>query len=228
MNAALSRLFHDEWFRSIVTILIGFLISQLTGYRAERKERKKAVSCALSDLLMVKHQLFGLEDIIEKLGSTLGNIPEHEKSHLRVVFNSLLPKWEDLHARYDQSITTLAGLHPLLAFELRSKDYILPSLNWMHSAMANDPQAAALIGPLFKTMLLGKIEPVLNKSLVGLARRKSLICWYETRRLVKRKSKLSDEFAELLEPVKTVIEAQRKAAVSAQTPAGNNQGSVKV
>ncbi len=179
--------------------------------------------CALSDLLLVKHQLFGLEEIVERIGNIIGNIPEHEKSQLRVVFNSLLPKWEDLHVRYDQSVTTLAGLDPLLAFELRSKDFILPTLNWMHSLMAKEPQTAALIGPIFKTKFLSKIEPVLDKSLVSLAKKKSPLCWYQTRRFVKKGSKLSDEFAEFLEPIKTIIEAQKKAAAAAAQVGGANK-----
>jgi hypothetical protein len=215
----LTALIHDEWFRSVVNVLIGFLMAQLTGHFGERRERKKAVSRALSDLLIIKHQLFGLEEVVEQIGNMVGNIPEHEKSQIRVVFNSLLPKWDDLHSRYDQSVTTLAGLDPLLAFELRSKDFILPVLNWMHSLMAKDPQAAALIGPIFKTKLLSTIEPVLNKSLVTLARKKGLLCWYETRRLVKKRSKISAELAEFLEPVKIIVEAQKKAAAAAQVNA---------
>lgn len=206
----LTALIHDEWFRSAVNILIGFLIGQLTGFVAERRERKKAIAHALSDLLIVKYQLFALEEVVEEIGEIIGDIPEHEKSQLRVVFNSLLPNWNELHSRYDQSVTTLAGLDPLMAFDLRSKDFILPLLNWVHSVMAQDPQAAAMMGPVFKTKLMSKVEPLLDKSLLRLAREKNLLCWYETHRLLKKGVKLPDELQDFLEPVKKIVEAQLK------------------
>jgi hypothetical protein len=220
MRAFAALIFHDEWFRSIANILIGFLIAQLTGYSAERRERRKAASCALSDLLMVRHQLFGLEEIVENLGNIVGNVPEHEKSQLRVAFNSLLPKWEELHSRYDHSVTTLAGLDPLLAFELRSKDFILPTLNCMHSLMAQDPQAAALIGPIFKANVLDKIKPVLDKSLVSLAKKKNLLCWYQIWRFVKKGGRISDELAEFLKSIQAIVEKQ-KAATATHTGEAN-------
>src|SRR5258708_30909921 len=140
----ISALIHDEAFRAVFLIVIGFLLAQLNSYFLQRGERKKAVSLALSELLEVRNQFVGLELTMEQVVNLAGSIPEHVKAQFRVTLDSFFPKWEEQHSRYDQSVTTLAALDPLLAYELRSKDFIRPILMTLHSIMSQDPQAAAL------------------------------------------------------------------------------------
>src|SRR4051812_20334953 len=84
---------------SLVTAFLGFLLGQVSGYFTARKERKKAISIALAELLEVRHQLFAVEEMTEKMTGLLGNVSEQQKSQARVVVTSLLPKWEETHAR---------------------------------------------------------------------------------------------------------------------------------
>ncbi len=92
---------------------------------------------------------------------------------MRVAFDSILPKWDELHLRYDQNVTTLAGLDPLLAYRLRSKDLIRSLLTLLHSLMGKDAQAAAVMGPIMRTRLLSQVEPILDKSILALSRKRS-------------------------------------------------------
>jgi hypothetical protein len=212
----ISGLLHDESFRSVFLIVVGFLLAQLNSYFAGRRERIKAISCALSDLLEIRYQFVGLQVLVDEIGDLAGNTLEHEKSKMTVAFDSMFPKWEELHARFDQSVTTLAALNPLLAFQLRSKDFIRPHLRYLHSLMGQDPQAAALFGPILKTNLLSKVEPVLNESIYALAIRKGLICWYKTRRFLKRNEPMRHEFREMLNSLKTAVERQKNAKAAAK------------
>src|SRR5208282_2960836 len=120
---SISNLLNNEAWRSVILIVIGFLLAQLKDFFAQRKERKEAVAVLLSDLLEVRHQFVGIELLIDEL-ATLGNLPEHVKSQLRVVLDSLFPNWQELHDRYDKSVTAVARLDPLLSFQLRSKDFV--------------------------------------------------------------------------------------------------------
>ena len=79
----ISELLHNEGLRSVVLVIIGFLLAELKDYFAIRRERKEAVSAALSDLLEVRHRFVGLELLVDEL-SSLGEIPEHVKSQLRL------------------------------------------------------------------------------------------------------------------------------------------------
>lgn len=161
--------------------------------------------------------------MVDHITDSLGNVPEHQKSQIRVFINSLLPKWEETHSRYEPCITTLAGLDPLLAFHLRSKDAILPVLNWLHSLMGQDPTAASLIGPVLKN-LMKSTEPVLNKSILLLARKRGWICWFRTKRLLKRNETLTDEAIKLLQPTMDAIKAGTNNQISGNNEAAKQSG----
>jgi hypothetical protein len=206
-----SELLNSEAWRSVILVVIGFLLAQLKDFFAQRKERKEAVSVLLSDLLEVRHQFVGIELLIDELAS-LGNLPEHVKSQLRVVLDSLFPNWQELHDRYDKSVTAVARLDPLLSFQLRSKDFVRPVMRTLHSLMGQDSQAAAMLAPAMKNNFVNKVEGALNESILKLARRQSLWCWYKTRRTLRDSSKLPDDAREAWESIKAIAQAQIKAA----------------
>lgn len=205
---------HDEWFRSVVNIVIGFFIAQLAGSLGERRERKKAASRALTELLELRHHLVAMEAVrqaVDQMITVIGNIPETDRLKLLVVLESLLPKPDDLHSRYDQSVSALAPSHPLLAFELRSKDLIRPLLTTLRSLMSQDAQAAAVMGPFLKQNVLVKIEPNLNKYILLLAWKAGFVCWYNTRRaLLNQREPISPELQEYLDSFKRLVEEQKK------------------
>jgi hypothetical protein len=179
---------------------------------ADRKERKKAASSALVELLEVRTHFVAMERVFEEINKLVGNnIPEHEKSQMRVVFESILPKWDELHTRYDKSVTTLASIDPLLAYYLRSKDFIRPLMVFLHSLMGKDPQAANVMAPILKANLVSKIAPEVDKAILALAKRKSLVCWYQTKRLLKRQEQLPEGFTEFLESIKAAIPVPNNA-----------------
>jgi hypothetical protein len=208
---AISNLLNSEAWRSVILVVIGFLLAQLKDFFAQRKERREAVAVLLSDLLEVRHQFVGIELLIDELAS-LGNLPEHVKSQLRVVLDSLFPNWQELHDRYDKSVTAVARLDPLLSFQLRSKDFVRPVMRTLHSLMGQDSQAAAILAPAIKNNFVNKVEGALNESILKLARRQSLWCWYKTRRTLRDSNKLPDDAREAWESIKAIAKAQIKAA----------------
>jgi hypothetical protein len=207
----ISNLLKNEAWRSVILVVIGFVLAQLKDFFAQRKERREAVSVLLSDLLEVRHQFVGVELLIDEL-ATLGPLPEHVKSQLRVVLDSLFPNWQELHDRYDKSVTAVARLDPLLSFQLRSKDFVRPVMRTLHFHMGQDSQAAAMLAPVIKNNFVNKVETVLNESILKLAKRQSLWCWYRTRRTLKANKKLPDEAREAWESIKAIAQAQGKAA----------------
>lgn len=224
----LLALTHDEWFRSVVNIVIGFFIAQFAGSLGERKERKKAASRALTELLEVRHHLVTMEAVreaVDQMVSFIGNIPDNEKLKVLVVMDSFLPKPDELHARYEESVSALAPSHPLLAFELRSKDLVRPLMTTLRSLMSQDAQAATVMGPFLKQNVLVKIEPNLNKYILQLARKVGVLCWYSTRKkLLSQREPFSRELQEYLASFKQLVEEQKKhqaafmASVSGTNP----------
>jgi hypothetical protein len=212
----ITELLHNEGLRSVALVAFGWLLARADHFFAAREQRRKAIACALADLLDMRHQFLGMETIMREL-ATLGPIPEQIKSQLRVVFDSLLPAWPEVHTRYDQSVTTVAGLDPLLGFSLRSKEFLRPLMLKMHSIIAQDPNAAVL-APIINMMFSDKVEPILDASILTLARKRGPLEWYRVRRALKTKDKTSDEIKQLLEPIKAAIESQNKPPDAPHAP----------
>jgi hypothetical protein len=221
MKAAIVAAFHNTAFQttllSLVNVAFGFLLAQLGGFFTGRRERKKVVSQALTEALEVRNRLFALEGMVDRITDQLGNVAEHQKANIRVFLSSLLPKWDEIHVRYEGCITTLAGIDPLLAYHLRSKDSILPVVNWINSVMGQDPKAAALVGPVMKN-LLKTLEPLLNKSILLLAQKKSWWCWYRTRRLLNQSDRTADDAMLLLKPLTEAITPRTTVAAQGNNP----------
>jgi hypothetical protein len=197
--------------RSIALVLFGWILGQVERVFASRRDRRRAISTALTDLLETRHQYLGMELLFRSL-ETLGPIPEQAKSQLRVFVDSLLPDGKELHARYDQSVTTLAGLDPLLAFRFRSKDLLRPFVQRIHFIMSQDAQAAALLAPFLNQALAEEVEPGLNDAILTLAWKRGPLTWFLTRRALARPVEIPSALKNLLDSLKTTIEAQRQAA----------------
>jgi len=210
---SISNILNNEAWRSVVLVVIGFLLAQLKDFFAQRKERKEAVSVLLADLLEVRHQFVGVELLVDEIAS-LGNLPEHIKSQIRVVLDSLFPNWQELHERYDKSVTAVARLDPLLSYQLRSKDFIRPVMHTLHTLMSQDSQAAAIVAPAIKNGLVKKLETTLNNSILKLARQQSLWCWYKTRRSLRDSNKFPEDAREAWDSIKALAQAQMKAAAT--------------
>jgi hypothetical protein len=200
----ISEFMHDEGVRSVALVLIGFVMGQLQDFVAARRERKKAIKMALSDLLEVHFQFAAMETILAEI-ENLEPIPEHLKSQLAVAYDSFLPNWDELHKRYDQSVTMVAGLDPLLAFKLRSKDLIRPAMKQLHALMGQNAQGAAIMAPVIRASFANKIEPLLRKSVITLAKKLGPLCWYNTLQALQTTKSNSDEVRELVKRMKEIV-----------------------
>lgn len=210
----ISSILNNEAWRSVILVVIGFFLAQLKDFFAQRRERKEAVSVLLADLLEVRYQFVVMELLVAEIAN-IGSLPEQSKSQLRVALDSFLPKWQELHDRYDKSVTALARIDPLLSFQLRSKDSIRPILLNVHSIMSQDSQAATMMAPAIKNNLVNKGETALNESILKLAKRQSLRCWYRTRRKLRHSNEIPDNVRDAFDPIRAIIQAQIRASSGA-------------
>jgi hypothetical protein len=51
----------------VLLVVVGFVLGQFNNYFTTRKERKKAISAALADLLEVRHQYLGIDVTMDEL-----------------------------------------------------------------------------------------------------------------------------------------------------------------
>jgi len=96
-----------------------------------------------------------------------------------------LPDWRELHRRYDESVTFVSGVDPLLGFNLRSKDFIRPFFRSFHQLTSQHPQAA-IVGQSVNEELLSLTESALSEAILRVSRRLSLLTWYRVRLILRR------------------------------------------
>jgi hypothetical protein len=142
-------LLSNEWFKSMAAVAGGWVLSELSHYLVERRERRKAISRSLSDLLQIRHEFLLVDTVIREITKGLRVSPQ-EDLQLRIMFNTLLPKllpsWaaslKTLDERYNESVTLVSSLDPILGFQLRSKELARGMFPALHSIAAQDTQAA--------------------------------------------------------------------------------------
>lgn len=122
---------------------IGWILQEVSHSLSDRRERKQAISSALTDLLEIRFHLRIVELALEKV-SALVSLPEQGRAQIWVVFQQMVPNSADLHKRYNDSVSVVASLDPRLGFSLRSKDLIRPLLTLLNTIAAQDPKAATL------------------------------------------------------------------------------------
>jgi hypothetical protein len=141
---------HSDSFKVIVGLVIGWLgiiigwVLQETSHSlADRRERRRAISLALTDLMEVHLHFQGIDLVLEKL-TELAGLPQQMRVQMWMVLEKFLPNSSELHKRYDENVSVVASLDPRLGFYLRSKDSVRPLFSLLNSLAAQDAQAESL------------------------------------------------------------------------------------
>jgi hypothetical protein len=124
-------------------IVIGWVLQETSHSLADRRERRRAISLALTDLMEIHLRFQGVDLILEKLTEAVG-LPQHARAQLWASLEKLLPNPVDLHKRYDENVSVVASLDPRLGFYLRPKDSVRPLFSALNSLALQDAQAASL------------------------------------------------------------------------------------
>lgn len=225
----IAEILRSDSFKSAGLIVLGWLLGQAEHWFTEHRERRKALSRALADLLEIRHQLMGMEFALGEIGK-LGQIPPQVASQFRLFSESLLPDWNELHRRFDESVTVVAGLDPLLGFELRSKEFIRPLLQRLHLVIAQGDPQAAIIGQAVNQSLFGEAEAALCDAILKVSRKRGPITWYRVRRALRPNEKLQEKVRKFMDTLKVAAaEVQAKAPAPAPpepqaTPASREKG----
>jgi hypothetical protein len=175
-------LFNNEWFKSITALVIGWSLNALSPYFAERRERRKAFSRVLTDLLDIRNELFLADYALDEIGKAVTLTPEIE-IQLRVGMQNLLPNQQQLQQRYNESVSQVAALDPLLGYQLRSKDILRPLISALFSSVAQtqDMQAAAFLKKM-NALVLKEADKSFEEIILTVARKRSLWTRYKTKK----------------------------------------------
>lgn len=183
----------------LIGVVIGGALTGIGSFLRERKERKRLIARTLADLLEVRHHIVAIEVILHELRARI-QIPEEAIPVLRTLIDTLIPIDEDVHKRYDEAVSLLAGINPLLAFSMRSKN-TLPNLLSAIRGVSADNGATPEQIELFESTILSATSPALDDAVLELARNHSFLTVRKVRKLVENRNQMPAELEALINNV---------------------------
>lgn len=180
----------------LVGVALGGVLTGITSYIKDLKERKRVIANALSDLLEVRHRLVVVE-LTLKTGLA-AELTFDQISQLRTLLTSLLPGDPKLDERYESSISLLAGFDPVLAFRMRSRNDIGKTFTAIRDIGSNNGISPAHIESL-EQLLQGVAIPNLNQAVLQLARSHSWRTLRRVKEVVEKSESLPPETFGILE-----------------------------
>jgi len=206
---------------AIVSAAVGFLLSTCTRLFETRSETRRALGKAIADLLEIRHRLLAERCVLDTLQPLvkLANLTGEDERQIRAELLKLLPDMTQLAKRFDETVTLIASVDPLLGFQLRSKDFVLTFGAFITNVEAKGgpcPEATQ-----FEQRMSDATIPHLNEVLLDLARRHGYRTWVRVKRSINRPMADSSTLAELealIGPLKVAL-TQSVAAAASKVPA---------
>jgi hypothetical protein len=181
------------------------------------REKREHAARALAELLEIRRYLMGFKLMRQELEAIVGT----SISNLMPTMHALLPQlvaidWVALGTRYNTAVTALAGLRPVLAYNLRSRDLVVPFLQRFGAAALQDAETAKA-WPMLEQLISGYGLTALTDAILMLARKHSWTTLWETKKAIKEQDRIPPELrTSLLEWVKQAA-AQQAAAQTGQS-----------
>jgi hypothetical protein len=198
----------------ILTLVLGWFLNSFTSIFEARRENRKALSKAIADLLEIRHRLLAEKVLMEEIKKMLPLTPVDERA-IRNLILQFLPQTNDLSKRFDETVTLIASVDPLMGFQLRSKDFITKT----GVLLANlEAKAGTLLPPFteIESHISRMAIPHLNEVILYLSWHHGFFTWLRVKNLLKKNTgEAPKELENMMEAVK--VQLQKLQAASPQT-----------
>jgi hypothetical protein len=177
----------------VAAVAVGWALNELSQIIRARREDKKGVRKALSDLLLIRHQLIAVPRVVSAISSRLKVPPEGQ-----VLLGSLIDNFVRagaLSKRFDDSVTLVAAFDPLLAFRLRSNDIVATLIPQLRAAALADT-ASTSAWPKLEGWFVTQVVPELESRILEVARLVGWWTWWRTRKRFKAPMDLPENYVE--------------------------------
>ena len=168
----------------LVGVVLGAVLSGMGEYLKHRNERKRVIARALSDLLEIRHRFVGVDAVFQETKKHT-HVPADAAVMLREFFGKFLEVDDETQKRFRDALDALAGIDPVLAFRLRSKDqvpHLIRSIREAALQLGASSDDVSQVEPILREFAV----PALNEAVLELAGYHSLKTKQEVERLVGR------------------------------------------
>ena len=211
------------WATLLAGSAIAVLAREIGNTIAGRRESRKPVGRALSELLEMRHQVLGVRAAMEELQAQFPQLDGHWPV-IRAAIVELSAQFcsdqQALRNRYNVAVDAVAEVNPVLAFQLRAKDTFPGAIQWVSQSAAQNTILSPVSGEI-STILTNLFEGELDKLARDLAWRHGLLTYFRTRRALRRKPKMPREAQEFLAVMKARVAELESGNAAAAAPAAH-------
>lgn len=136
----------------VLTLVLGWSLSELSHYLRARREKTAALARAISDLLEIRHRMLVTKLVADELKRRF-QVPDDAFARLRMFLGIVLPEPHGIHERYDQAVSEIASHDPVLGFQMRSQNAIPQFLSAIDSMAAGDVSTKTVLAQVEEHML---------------------------------------------------------------------------
>lgn len=201
---------YSQALTTLFAAVIGGVVSAIAFFGKARAERRRVLALALADLLEVRHKMAGVSFVLNRMRKHV-EVPKELEPLVAQMWERMYPLDPNLHKRYDAAIDLLAGIDPLLAFEMRSKN-LTPSL--LESARAQGEGAqldAKSLGEIY-AMMASAVTPAVDEAVQALANSHSWMTGRRVRRYLREGPAIPSEVDEMLSQMAAALAVGRAPA----------------
>jgi hypothetical protein len=197
--------------------MVGWILTEISQGVRRREGSQAILGEALVELMEIRHRLnrrHAAEAAVTKLvAEAFGENEAALRPLISQVLNQAWPEMSydpSLVARYDVAVTRVSGVNPILAFDLRGRDWAMALGARMRAWSKDDATAQVEVAP-FSDLLLDNILPQLDEAILKLA--------HEIGRTTSKEAQ--SRLNARVDPPVAILNAARalfeKAAISAKT-----------
>ena len=184
----------------IIALILGWSLNEITRYLMARRDNRKPISAAISDLLLIRHQIIttrlSIKELIKRFSVPTELHPEFT-AFIKGLVELLLPKQTDLGTRYDNAVSLIAASDPILGFTLRSQHLVEDYLASFGKIAGTDKEALKFFAGL-EEKLENMIIPFFEEMILSLAKVHGPITFFKVRRILKHEVVLPQEAETLM------------------------------
>jgi hypothetical protein len=191
----------------IIALVIGWLLNELSRYFIFRYEMHGAIGKTLLNLLTTRNKMKNIQYYSNYLINTL-NLPI-SNSEMRMFYRKLFPSNDELYQNMKESITTIASTDPVLALTLR--DNIIGTVFFdkaLSMVEGNEKEDQLFVN--FISNLEDKTIPLLDSSILQLARKHGIYTFFHIKHHLKEELKVVPEMENMLKDFKKQLDEIKK------------------
>lgn len=191
----------------LIYTAFGWLLNEGSQFFRLRHERRLPIGWALADLLNIRHRFLAIKLLTDEI-ATLGKLSPQQQLHFEHWFESLLPDLARLHQRYEESVKAIAGVRPILAFQISELDTIPSALAQLRGLALTDEEASAVFHNVSSQVT---DLPLFDEKIRKLAWKHGFRTWYEIRGRIQKPLIIPPEFQKILKSLKSEGHGEEKA-----------------